>query len=192
MSNTSLNKALRWPNEIHSDLAHIEKFTADLNDAVAAGDEDLAGFYREVLTDLSHAHERAVQACEHVLTHGLGCTLKHASLEQWATFLPDASNPGQLRFQLYDENGFSSHATHSCLGKAAYDAASSGYCIPDDLAPERVFALPSFVDGNQINAVIQRANAGHLRFDEANDQIDAIRSHRNPAQGVPAAPPAMA
>lgn len=165
--------------------ADIAEYRADAAEKRASGDTSMAGFYDYLADQAQQSHDRITPALAYVGSIGLGATLRNHRHTQWASMFPDASVPGSFRYQLYDERGFFSHGTYSSLFAAALEATKQGFTIPDQEAPTRVMALPSFERGNRLTALVHQVNTGILSHAQAH--IEAERINAEYAAAAPAA-----
>lgn len=65
--------------------------------------------------------------------HGIGMIYK-SSHDQYGFVLPDASEPGAFRYQLFDAKGFFAHSTFSTAEEALLELCCNGYTelVPAD------------------------------------------------------------
>lgn len=167
------------PNYAAAHRAHVRSEAAQLEEyraAMAHPDPEWAACYEEVYTATAERCSLTAPALDHVAAVGLGATLKHPSRDQWVTFFPDASHPGQYRWQQYGLDGFISHGTHSTLFQAALEAAQMGFTAQDDGAPDRLFGSARFECGNRITDVIRAVNAGQVSWNDAHRRVATIKA----------------
>jgi len=163
-----------------SRLADIATYRRDSAAKRAAGNTSMASFYELLADQAQQRHDRITPALSHVGTIGIGATLRNERHAQWASMFPDASVPGSFRYQLYDERGFFSHGTHPSLFAAALEAATQGFTIPDDEAPARVMAQPSFERETRLAALVQQVNAGTMSHAQAHIEAERINAEYAP------------
>lgn len=104
---------------------------------------------------------------------GTGTTLRNTAGTAWTIILPDASEPGRWRHQMFDASGFSGHCTRDTADAALLDAIDCGYYRPDPDALDRVSVTPKWAHGTRCNAIRQELNAGLITWTEAVARMSA-------------------
>lgn len=77
-----------------------------------------------------------------------GLTLSNEEGTEWAVLLRDASSPGKVRYQLFDQEGLGKHVTFESFEQAFEDALKQGFCRLDMGALDRQFACSTWVHAN--------------------------------------------
>lgn len=100
---------------------------------------------------------------------GFGLQLKSGS-GLYCVILPDASEPGRIRYQTFNETGFIGHSTFDSIDELLLDAFRCGFRTVEarDVLTE-ISALASFKRGNLVNDLVARVNTGELSLDDANE-----------------------
>lgn len=142
----------------------------------AQSDSTTAGFNSHLADLAQKSLDRIRPALDYLADTGIGATLRRRDLSHYAIFLPDASVPGSFRYQLFDLNGFFSHATHPTLFAAALEACELGYLVPAPGEAERIFSLPSFECGNRIASVLMQHNQGSLSWQDVHQRCAEIKA----------------
>lgn len=89
---------------------------------------------------------------------GDGVELRHRNGDQWAFFLPDASEPGRYRMSTFDKRGFYGHRTFDTKDKAIEGAIEDGFVHPDSGALDKLSATDDWSKGSEATAAIQKYN----------------------------------
>ncbi len=120
------------------------------------------------------------QAClDQMFAHfdevGFGAIFSSERNKQWALILPDASQPGKFRYQLFGIHGWISHYTCNTIDEVIFEACEAGCCIPapastlDDLATTK-----DWLWGTERLDVITRLNRGFITSKEAHECFIAL------------------
>lgn len=140
-----------------------------------AQESELADLYALQLERAEKLHPLITEALTYIGETGLGAVLKSESRAQFAVFLPDASEEGKFRYQMFDRKGFYGHQTRPSLFEAAMDAISEGYLLPDRLGEgAQLMKTRLFERGNLIAGVIQQVNSGLMPFADIGTAIQEI------------------
>lgn len=91
-----------------------------------------------------------------------GVQLANTSASQFAVFLPDASEPGRVRYSCFDKRGFFSHATYDTYQQALDGAWLAGFRIEVENRLQTLCMTEDWSEGSKITAAIQLVNAGKL------------------------------
>lgn len=121
----------------------------------------------------SRAYSNNLDQLRAVLQPGL--TLSNKSKDSWAILLPDASQPSQFRYQLFDSKGFISHHVESSLDKALEAAFSCGYSSIDAGALDRESKTQEWAKGMAIQAIRDQYNYGKISWDELFVQLKEVQ-----------------
>ena len=100
---------------------------------------------------------------------GFGLQLKSSS-GLYCVILPDASEPGRIRYQTFNETGFIGHSTFDTVDDVLVDAFRCGFrtvAAGDPLS--EVSQLASFKRGNLVNDLVAQVNRGELSMNDANE-----------------------
>lgn len=140
-----------------------------------AQESEFAELYALQLERTERLHPLITEALTYIGETGLGAVLKSESRAQFAVFLPDASEEGKFRYQMFDRKGFYGHQTRPSLFEAAMDAISDGYILPDRLGEgAQLMKTRLFERGNLIAGVIQQINSGLMPFADIGIAIQEI------------------
>lgn len=93
----------------------------------------------------------------------------------YALFLPDASEPGRVRYQTFTERGFLGHNTHDSYEKALEDAVSGGFRELASGALDKLSVTPTFIEGNAFAARLALFHKGDITFEEVLDSGQQIK-----------------
>ncbi|NCC29569.1 MAG: hypothetical protein EOM22_15875 [Gammaproteobacteria bacterium] len=102
----------------------------------------------------------------------IGLELKSASSEQWAIILPDASEPGRFRCQLFDSRGFYSHRTRDTVAKVLEELVEGDFTVVDMGALRRLSMTQEWRDGMALVEEIRKFNSRP----RVNANRDVVRS----------------
>lgn len=89
-----------------------------------------------------------------------GLELSNLSCTQFALFLPDASEPGKVRFSCFDENGFFGHSTFATYEEALRAAWSDGFKKESSQMLNKLCITEKWRKGSEFTAMIQQHNLG--------------------------------
>ena len=104
----------------------------------------------------------------------VGLTLKHCRRDAWGIILPDASQPGRYRWQAFQRDGFTGHATFDSMEECLGDMVDDGYGAPDPGVLDRLASTIEWRRGMEVVGLIQSCNAGLLSFEDAMRQREEI------------------
>ena len=151
------------------------------------GDEKEIGFRRMILEQTSERSKKLGDAFRAFHETGDGTELSDKDGKRHAVLLPDASNPGKYRYQMFDDRGFSAHSTHDTPEDAVADAVSAGYHVPNPGVLDRLAGTDEWAHGMAVNAVMQAHNSGQIDWRTAMDRIKDLVDERD-AKKAAAAP----
>lgn len=142
---------------------------------ISADPAGLSESVRQMLRESMERHDRLTAIFNELDRVGVGLTLEHWSGNQWALVLPDASEPGKFRYQVFGLNGWFSHFTYATLDEVIYDAFSSGF---RKVAPQETLdQVASTVDwkkGCERLEFIKLHNLGEISYQEMLNQFKKI------------------
>lgn len=98
--------------------------------------------------------------------HVEGVQLSNAGGNQFAIFLPDASEPGRFRFSLFDLGGFFNHSTYDSYPEALAGAWEQGYRKRVYNKLESLCVRSEWAKGSHRTALIQQHNLGKIDYKE--------------------------
>ena len=104
---------------------------------------------------------------------GLRLGLELKGTHAWCLLLQDASSPGQYRYQVFDERGFSGHSTHPNLEAALVAAFQEGFCEEGEGALLRLYGSDSWQHGMRAAGLIQEVNSGQITHEQAEQRYSA-------------------
>jgi hypothetical protein len=160
---------------LRASQARVEHLQESLQAAQARGDKLMTGFYRDKIIPAHQAAHKNLQAAFTAFEeHGDGTELSNKDGRRHAVLLPDASEPGRYRYQIFDQNGMVSHHTEDTAEQAVADAAAQGFYIPATGILDRLASTDVWAHGMAINAIIQSHNAGLTSWEDAHAQIQAL------------------
>lgn len=177
---TTLDFSLIAEEVLAKSRAAIKERRADIESLENIGKAEKAGFYRHVLKHALPAHKALETVVMLFREHGDGLQLRHKTDQKWAFLLPDATDEGMYRYQLYDKQGFFSHRTFKDRETALVEVAKDSFLIEDNGSLDRLAATPTWARGMEMNAVIQASNARIISWEEGNrlaDEINARYTH---------------
>ena len=163
--------------DVYTTLRGLEKAFSQYRLAVRDAFDQIAYFY----TDSSHPAlaSRARIAVRRQDGHALkdrlvreygedfgGLELANEGRTQFAIFLNDAAEPGRVRYQIFDRQGFTRHRTFDTYEEALSDAIEDGFRALAKGALEAVMASPDFVRGNALASNIAKFNAGQITMEQ--------------------------
>lgn len=125
------------PYPDHSDYASVLEQLDDLD----AGFHDLLQESMAVAVVKNDAWHRLLEACQ---GNPVGFELK-SSNGQYALILPDASEPGRYRAQMFDAKGFFGHSTRDSALQVLDELIVDGYI---ELAPGAMERLSQAISGS--------------------------------------------
>lgn len=124
-------------------------------------------FYQRLIKSAQKKNAAYQRVMFAFLETGVGLTL--ARKGQWALILPDASEPGRYRYQLFDESGFIGHVVRDSGEETVKEAFIEGF---REVAEGDVLATLSKTDkwkvGTLRNDLISQVNRGQITHEEAN------------------------
>lgn len=163
------------PHPLERSRATMAEYQKDHDDAVAEGDTGTAEFMQHLLSTHREGHEALETAFAHFDKHGDGLELSHKDGRRHVIFLPDASNPGKYRYQMFDARGMMSHSTHDSPEEAVADAASSGYTVHNPGVLDKLASTEEWEEGMAINALIQAHGSGQFDYAEMMRRVKAVQ-----------------
>lgn len=163
------------PHPLERSRATMAEYQKDHDDAVASGDTGTAEFMQHLLGTHREGHEALEAAFGHFDKHGDGLELSHKDGRRHVIFLPDASNPGKYRYQMFDARGMMSHSTHDSPEEAVADAASSGYTVHNPGVLDKLASTEEWEEGMAINALIQAHGSGQFGYPEFVKRVKAVQ-----------------
>lgn len=163
------------PHPLERSRATMAEYQKDHDDAVAEGDTGTAEFMQHLLGTHREGHEALEAAFGHFDKHGDGLELSHKDVRRHVIFLPDASNPGKYRYQMFDARGMMSHSTHDSPEEAVADAASSGYTVHNPGVLDKLASTEEWEEGMAINALIQAHGSGQFGYPEFVKRVKAVQ-----------------
>lgn len=89
-----------------------------------------------------------------------GLELSNLSCTQFALFLPDASEPGRVRFSCFDEHGFFGHSTFDTYEEALRAAWADGFKKESTQMINKLCVTEKWRKGSEFTALIQQHNLG--------------------------------
>lgn len=89
-----------------------------------------------------------------------GFQLSNSSGSQFAVFSPDASEPGRVRYTLFDSYGFFSHSTHDTYADALKVAWMAGFKQRVEGKLDELSGHDAWSIGTKKTALIQQVNLG--------------------------------
>lgn len=180
------------PHPLERARAELADDRARLAEAKAKGDESGARFLEHVIEGREGDHAKLEAAFAAHAKHGDGTELSNTDGRRHAILLPDASNPGKYRYQMFDERGFMSHSTHDTPEEAVADAALSGYHVHNPGILDKLAGTDEWSHGMAINAIMQAHNGGQIDWATAMGRINKLHEEREgkkaPAEAKLAAP----
>ena len=87
-----------------------------------------------------------------------GCQMVNSSGRAYIVFLPDASEPGRVRYSCFDSGGFFSHSTFNDYPEALEDAWRSGFRIECDDVLSAISLSNEWQAGSEYTAMVQLLN----------------------------------
>lgn len=93
-----------------------------------------------------------------------GLELSNLSGTQFALFLPDASEPGRVRFSCFDARGFFGHSTFDTYDEALQSAWNDGFKKECSNMLNLLCATDEWRKGSEFTAMIQQHNLGKANF----------------------------
>jgi len=135
--------------------------------------DDLAGFYTESdNAQLANLAEQVMRTRsgedfkESLLTRTdgdlMGVQLQNGAGNQFAVFLPDASEPGRFRVSYFDDRGFYGHTTRDTYKAALDEAWTDGFRSEAKGKLEELASTEAFAKGNELASLIAQVNRGDL------------------------------
>lgn len=106
--------------------------------------------------DLETTKARLLDVCGGNL---IGLELKCASRDQWAIILPDASEPGCFRCQLFDSRGFFSHRTRDTVARVLEELVEEDFTVVDMGALRRLSITQEWRDGMALVEEVRKFNS---------------------------------
>ena len=164
------------PHPLHESRARLAEYQREHDEAVASGDKGGADFAKFLLESHGEGHQALESAFAHFDKHGDGLELSHKDGRRHVIFLPDASNPGKYRYQMFDERGMMSHSTHDSPEEAVADAASSGYTEHNPGVLDRLASTETWEEGMAINALIQAHGSGQFDYREMIRRMQEVQA----------------
>lgn len=103
---------------------------------------------------------------------GFGLTLANAVGDSWAIVLPDASAPGQFRYQTFKSCGWTGHFTCQTADVAILEAFQSGYrCLGSRATLDQLASKPAWAKGMEQCELIRQHNVGSIDFAAFNESM---------------------
>lgn len=102
-----------------------------------------------------------------------GLELANSTANQFVVFLPDASQPGYVRYSSYDDKGFFGHATFANYQLAIQAAWDNGYRTECIGMLNTLCVTPAWAAGSKVTLLIQQLNLGKISFNEYLEQLAA-------------------
>ena len=93
-----------------------------------------------------------------------GVQLSNKMGSQFAVFLPDASEPGRVRYSCFDSRGFFSHTTFDTYADALKGAWIEGFTEPAGGTLEKLSLTDMWQAGSQRTALIMELNTGMISY----------------------------
>lgn len=115
-----------------------------------------------------------------------GVELMNRRGDQFAMFLPDATEPGRLRCSYFDERGFYGHATRDSYEELIKEAWGDGFRKETSGQLNRLAVTESFIAGNEFTTKVMRVNAGESWedvFPETESRSDTVCDPLAPSSG---------
>ncbi len=181
------------PHPLERSAARLAENRERLAEAKAGGDASSVTFLEDYIipgNEESHAKLEAAFAA-HAKT-GDGTELSQADGKRHAILLPDASNPGKYRYQMFDDRGFSGHSTHDTPEEAVADAAKAGYHVHSPGILDKLAGAEEWSHGMAINAIMQAHNSGQIDWRTATDRMNALHDEREAKKAAASPAPAPA
>ena len=177
------------PHPLERSAAYLSNLRERIAAAKTKGDETSRAFLEDYTLPHKEGEHRALEAAfaAHA-QHGDGTELSNKDGRRHAILLPDASNPGKYRYQMFDERGFMSHSTHDTPEDAVADAVSQGYHVHNPGILDRLAGTDEWAHGMAVNAVMQAHNGGQIDWRTAMDKIKALADERDAKRAGSAAP----
>lgn len=95
-----------------------------------------------------------------------GVELSNGDKTQFAVFLPDASEPGRVRYSCFDKYGFFNHYTFDTYEEALESAWGLGFRHRATGSLNELCVLSSWHEGTKITNAIQKLNSGKIGYAE--------------------------
>lgn len=110
-----------------------------------------------------------------------GLELSNLTGTQFALFLPDASEPGRVRFSCFDERGFFGHSTFDTYDEALQSAWKDGFKKECSNMLNSLCATEEWRNGSEFTAMIQQHNLGKANFFSGADNHAGLSLSASPA-----------
>ncbi|MEY8688472.1 MAG: hypothetical protein AB9M53_01150 [Leptothrix sp. (in: b-proteobacteria)] len=172
------------PHPLQVSADRIAKYRADAAEKRKAGDERMASFYDHVANLDQETHDKLVPAFDAFHKHGDGTELSTDDGRRHVILLPDASNPGKYRHQMFDHRGFMSHSTHDTPEEAVADAARQGFRVHNPGILDKLAGTDEWAHGMAVNALIQAHSSGQMTYAEMIDKVNRLQDERDAARGT--------
>lgn len=100
---------------------------------------------------------------------------------QYGFVLPDASQEGAFRYQLFDKKGFFFHSTHNTADEAILELCESGYCelVPEDTL-DKLSQTRDWKFGTEALALRQAVESGVMTWKEGERQYADLQLKYDP------------
>lgn len=103
----------------------------------------------------------------------IGMELSNESGSQYVVFLPDASEPGRVRYSCFDEHGFFAHSTFDTYQQALEGAWMAGFRHRVHNKLNTLCLSQNWHLGSKLTAAIQQVNLGKLSYEQYLKEISA-------------------
>jgi hypothetical protein len=103
-----------------------------------------------------HHYLKLSEFCNHK-PEGLELTKDGVIGKRWAFFLKDATIPGSVRYQEFDDLGFYTHHTFDSYDEALKDAIHHNFLVPDPGALNRLSITPDWANGMKMVEACQNS-----------------------------------
>lgn len=117
----------------HSGPGNAVDTPKTLEEARDVAESWLSSVAAQAAADLRHADLSAK-----FKEFGDGFELRHENGRQWAVLMPDATNEGKYRYQVFGESGLKAHYTYNNREEALRGAVQAGFVEPDAGAMDRL------------------------------------------------------
>jgi hypothetical protein len=120
----------------------------------------MASFARAAVDKLEGVKEREAilaQNCADLT----GVQMVNSTGRAYIVFLPDASEPGRVRYSCFDAGGFFSHSTFDTYDEALEDAWRSGFRTVSEDVLSAMSLTDDWAVGSEYTAMVQQINLAH-------------------------------
>lgn len=170
---------LKKPHPLIETSAKIAGYREQREKYMAQGDHKGVGFMDQVIDSHQRIHDRMAPAFHAFDKHGDGTELRNTDGKRWTVLMPDATEQGKYRHQMFDERGFTGHSTHDTPEEAVADAAQRGYANHDAGALDRLAGSDEWSHGMAINGIIQTMNEGLVTHEVGHSRIRALQAEHD-------------